>query len=74
VTQKPSRLTGGGDTFETAASSAGATLAEISNSSWLEAALSSFNALLEGENIHISGCSQCPERPKSISSIFSTYF
>lgn len=53
VTQKPSRLAGG-DTFETAASSAGARLAGISRSSWLESALSSFNVLLKGENILIS--------------------
>lgn len=52
-TQKPSRLAGG-DTFETAASSAAARLAGISRSSWLEAALSSFNVLLKGENILIS--------------------
>lgn len=51
-TQKPSRLAGG-DTFEMAASSAGARLAGISRSSWLEAVLSSFNALLKGENILI---------------------
>lgn len=51
--QKSSRLAGG-DTFETAASSAGARLAGISRSSWLESALSSFKVLLKGENILIS--------------------